>query len=150
MKRAGIVVGPLAGLVVGLIVGLVGPSALPATAAARHTVKGFLSLQDASSYFGKQCRGSGGYVDLAPGTPVVVRDGAGELLATGQFGKGKGSGAKKSRGFGARAACVFRFVVKDVPDTDTYLFHVSHRGALAYTHEELEASNWRIGTVLGG
>lgn len=133
-----------------MIVGLLAAFAHPAGAENAHTVRGFLSLQDTGSYFGKQCRGSGGYVDLGPGTRVVIRDSAGQVLGTGEFRRGKGSGEKKAIGYGAHAACVFTFVVKNVPDTDAYSFQVSHRGAVAYTHEELEATNWRIGSVLGG
>jgi hypothetical protein len=137
---------------VALVLGLLCAHTLPAGAAGddAHTLRGFLSLQSTGRAFAKECRGSGGYVDLGPGTPVVVRNGDGQVLAKGEFGSGKGSGAKKAIGYGAHAACVFTFVVKNVPEADTYSLQVSHRGALDYTYEELEATHWRIGSVLGG
>ena len=119
-------------------------SAAPASASASaddgHTVKGYLSLQDSAVFVGKACQGAGGYTDLVEGTPVVVRDGDGQIIGTGRFGAGRGTGA--------RSACVFAFTVKHVPDAETYSFQMSHRGGVVYTHEELEDNNWRIGAAL--
>jgi len=113
-----------------------------------HTVKGYLSLQDSAVFVGKVCQGAGGYTDLLEGTPVVVRDGDGQILGTTHFGAGKGAGGGKLGATGAPSACVFAFTVKHVPDADTYSFQMSHRGGVVYTHEELEANNWRIGAAL--
>ena len=43
---------------------------------------------------------------------------------------------------------MFAFTVKHVPDAETYSFQMSHRGGVVYTHEELEANNWKIGAAL--
>jgi hypothetical protein len=124
-------------------------TALPATADDGHTVKGYLSLQDSAVFVGKVCQGAGGYTDLEQGTPVVIRDGDGEIIGTGHFTAGRGAGRGKVGVLGAPSACVFAFTVKHVPDTDTYLLELSHRGRVVYTHAELEANKWRVGAALG-
>ena len=123
--------------------------AVPATADDGHTVKGYLSLQDSATFVGKACEGAGGYTDLAQGTPVVIRDGDGQVIGTGHFSVGKGARAVKIGAATVPSACVFAFTVKHVPDADTYSFAMSHRGGVVYTHEELEANNWRVGAALG-
>ena len=133
-------IGARAFLVLMIVTAAGAATAAPASAEDGHTVKGYLSLQDSAVYMGKACQGAGGYTDLEEGTPVVVRDGDGQVIGTGRFGAGKGAGA--------RSACVFAFTVKHVPDADTYSFQMSHRGGVVYTHEELEENNWKIGAAL--
>jgi hypothetical protein len=123
-------------------------AALPASADDGHTVKGYLSLQDSAAFAGKACQGVGGYSDLGQGTPVVIRDGDGDIIGSGHFAEGRGAGGGKQGALGARSACVFAFTVKHVPDTGTYLLEMSHRGRVVYTHRELEANNWRMGAAL--
>ena len=123
-------------------------AALPASADDGHTVKGYLSLQDSAVFAGKACQGVGGYTDLGQGTPVVIRDGDGDIIGTGHFAAGRGAGGGKLGALRAPSACVFEFTVKHVPDTDTYLLEVSHRGRVVYTHRELEANNWQMGAAL--
>jgi hypothetical protein len=113
-----------------------------------HTVKGYLSLQDSAVFVGKVCQGAGGYTDLGEGTPVVVRDGDGEIIGTGHFSAGKGAGGGRPGPANVPSACVFAFTVRHVPDTSTYSFRMSHRGGVVYTHDELEESNWKIGAAL--
>jgi len=123
-------------------------AALPASADDGHTVKGYLSLQDSAAFMGKACEGIGGYSDLGHGTPVVIRDGDGQIIGSGHFAAGRGAGGGKPGVLSAPSACVFAFTVKHVPDTDTYLLEVSHRGRVVYTHRELEANNWQMGAAL--
>ena len=131
-----------------MIVGGAGAAtSVSASAADGHTVKGYLSLQDSAVYMGKACQGAGGYTDLGEGTPVVVRDGDGDIIGTGRFSAGKGAGVR-SGAIGTPSACVFAFTVKHVPDADTYSFQMSHRGGVVYTHAELEENNWKIGAAL--
>ena len=130
-----------------IVVGAGAAAAAPVAADDGHTVKGYLSLQDSAVFVGKACQGAGGYTDLFEGTPVVVRDGDGQVIGTGRFGAGKGAGGKPGT-LGAPTACVFAFTVKHVPDADTYSFQMSHRGGVVYTHAELADNNWRIGAAL--
>ena len=71
-------------------------------AANDHTVKGFLSLQDSATFMGKECQGAGGYTDLVEGTPVVVRDGDGEVIGSGRFAAGRGAEPASSAGSARR------------------------------------------------
>ena len=119
-----------------------------AVAANDHTVKGFLSLQDSATFMGKECQGAGGYTDLVEGTPVVVRDGDGEVIGSGRFAAGRGTRTGKLGGISAPSACVFAFTLKHVPDAETYSFEMSHRGGVVYTYDELAANNWRVGAAL--
>src|SRR5262249_4786717 len=80
-----------AALVCALTPACVGVLASPA-AAHGHTVKGFLSLQDSTLFFGKVCEGSGGFVDISEGTRVVVRDAGGHVVGRARFGAGRGAG----------------------------------------------------------
>jgi hypothetical protein len=131
-----------------MIVGGAGAAtSVSASAADGHTVKGYLSLQDSAVFMGKACEGAGGYTDLGEGTPVVVRDGDGEIIGTGRFSEGKGAGVR-SGAIGIPSACVFAFKVKHVPDADMYSFQMSHRGGVVYTHAELEENNWKVGAGL--
>jgi len=127
-----------------------GPAAAvsPAAAGNDHTVKGYLSLQDSATFVGKECQGAGGYTDLVEGTPVVVRDGDGQVIGSGRFAAGRGTRTAKFGGISAPSACVFAFTLKHVPDAETYSFQMSHRGGVVYTREELEANNWRVGAAL--
>jgi hypothetical protein len=140
--------GACALLALTVVGGALATTPLPASADDGHTVKGYLSLQDSAVFVGKMCQGAGGYTDLVEGTPVVVRDGDGQVIGTGHFGSGKGAGGAKAGAVNAPWACVFPFTVKHVPDADTYSFQVSHRGGVVYTHDELEENNWKIGAAL--
>ena len=79
--------------------------------------------------------------DTAVGAaPVVVKDGAGTVLATSvlQLGTKTGPGT-----------CVFKFEVKGVPETEFYQVEVSHRGAMTYSKRDLESSGWTTSLSLG-
>jgi hypothetical protein len=125
------------------------PAARAAAAPETHTIVGYLSLQEASGYLVGPCHGSGGFADIDRGTPVTVRDDVGEVIGAGRFGAGKPTGARLEGASGPRAACVFKFVVKDVPTSATYTFVVSTRGGLTYSYAELARSKWKLGAVLG-
>jgi hypothetical protein len=115
----------------------------------QHTIIGYLSLQEAGGYFLGPCHGSGGYVDIDQGTPVTVRDESGDVIGEGKFGTGKPTGAAIGGKLGYHSACVFKFVVRNVPVSATYTFQVSKRGGLTYTYQELARSKWQLGAVLG-
>ena len=138
----------LALMIVGAAAGMGRASGPAAAADDGHTVKGYLSLQDSATFIGKVCQGAGGYTDLEEGTPVVVRDGDGQVIGAGRFAAGRGTRIAKVGGVSVPSACVFAFRLKHVPDAETYSFEMSHRGGVVYTHEELEESNWRVGAAL--
>ncbi|MUL82996.1 MULTISPECIES: DUF732 domain-containing protein [unclassified Mycolicibacterium] len=78
---------------------------------------------------GTTCQGANGYSDVNPGTPVTVKNGKGEVLATTTLGPGK-SGA---------ANCTFSFTVPVTEGQDRYVLSVGHRGEFSYSFEQLVA-----------
>lgn len=107
-----------------------------------HTVRGTMELvdKDASWVPGSSCEGSGGYDDIGSGTQVVVKDAKDEIIATGSLGPGTATTAIQ---------CEFAFEIKDVPESDFYSIEVSHRGAITYSLEKMNLSDWEVGLTLG-
>jgi hypothetical protein len=123
--------------------GIVGGSGSRPTAgaiAATFTMTGFLHVMgspfteftvDGSG----GCTPTGGYGDINEGTAVVVADGAGRTLTTGQLEAGRTQ----------TGACVMPIVVAGVPDhLPQYVITISHRGSRVVTpteaHQGLELS----------
>lgn len=98
------------------------------------TVDGTVTVADAGKGFSDTgCRGTGGYSDLAEGTPVAISDASGKTIAIGRLETGRVSGAD----------CVFPFHVS-VPRSDFYGIEVSHRGVVKYSRAEVQS-----GVMLG-
>lgn len=101
-------------------------------------LRGTMDLYDSDFQYrprGIRCSGSGGYDDLHSGTQVLVKDGAGKVLAKGNLESGK---------TGANKYCRFEFTIHDVPASDFYSVAVSHRGELTYSRDELETLGWQV------
>ncbi|MGW3594994.1 hypothetical protein [Streptomyces sp. NPDC005167] len=78
---------------------------------------------------GENCRGNGGYDDIAQGTSVTVYDAAGGVAATGSLGESQYS----------VGACAFIVTVDDVPKGEKfYQVEVSHRGKVQLSGKEAE------------
>ncbi|MCA1823035.1 MAG: hypothetical protein LC640_01960 [Frankia sp.] len=95
-----------------------------------------------SAQLGQSCRGANvsyGYADIEDGTNVIVEDGGGEVIGTGEL----------SGGVVDPLGCKFDWEVTDLPDTSSYSITVSHRGALHYTRSELEDHDWVVSITLG-
>lgn len=90
------------------------------------------------------CRGTGGYGDIASGTSVTVRDQAGTIIATGQLYSGTYNSKPLAK------ACTFAFLVPAIPDAPFYTVEVSHRGPLTYSRADLESREWKVDLTLGG
>lgn len=104
-------------------------------------LSGTLSLDTGVVNYGsaKSCSGTGGYSDIVQGAPVTVRDGAGDVIATGVLG----AGVLTDR-------CLFEFTVARVPAVPFYTVEVSRRGGLTYSHAEMVAMGWFVSFTLGG
>jgi hypothetical protein len=89
------------------------------------------------------CFGYDGYSDIVDGTPVVVKDGNGSIIGTSQLGPGTFTHSTESE-------CVFTFTVTDLPDVPFYSIEISHRGAQAFSREQLDSMNWTVAFTLGG
>ncbi|MDX3329919.1 hypothetical protein PV405_35635 [Streptomyces sp. ME02-6979-3A] len=95
------------------------------------TLEGSFTLTDGARREGEDnCRGTGGYDDIAEGTSVTVYDAAGGIAATGQLGKSVYTAG----------LCLFLVTVEDVPKGEKfYQVEVSHRGKVQMTAAEAEA-----------
>lgn len=127
-----------AGVVVLALVGILAV----ALGGTKHTITGEMTLMDSDGYDESivgGCEGTGGYDDISYGTSVTVRDGAGEILATGSLEAGEDLGLW----------CNFPFTVEDVPGADFYEVEVSHRGGLSYSDKEMEEKDWFVSVSLG-
>jgi hypothetical protein len=90
-----------------------------------------------------ECFGTGGFRDVRGELPVVIKDGSGKILASGQTAAGKRPGGKYND-----VTCVFAFVVPDVPKTDFYQIEVGRRGAIVYPAADLIKSDWKVNILL--
>ena len=109
------------------------------------TVTGAFRLEDpvysmrALEPIGGPCKGLGRYAGVLGGTPVVVKDSAGAVIATGALDIGKvieGS------------TCDFEFVVQGVPKADAYQFEVLNRSLGTYRYDDLVALGWQVSLSL--
>lgn len=101
----------------------------------------FVLTSDDVDWTPTSCSGSGGYSDIQAGTDVVVRDGAGAILATAALvDDPAGSSA---------ARCAYTFQVPDVPSADFYTIEVGRRGDLTYSRADLQERGWTVGFTLG-
>ncbi len=84
-----------------------------------------------------------GYPDIHTGTPVVVRDGSGGVVATTTLGSGvlHVSGA-------LRDDCAYPFSVS-VPDVAAYAIEVGNRGSVAFSKPDLERAGWKATLKIG-
>ncbi|MDB9496814.1 hypothetical protein PN441_07410 [Spirulina major CS-329] len=107
----------------------------------KYTITGSLTLLD-SDIEGSDdyCYGSGGYGDIEANMPVTIRDGQGNILATGNTG----AGSKKSL-----VECVFDFEVTNIPKTEFYAIEVGRRGELNYSFDELNEQDWKVSLSIG-
>jgi hypothetical protein len=114
-----------------------------------HTVTGeiTLSVTDLSSIISGgsiespgPCRGDGGYSDLGPGAPVVLKDENGTILASSILSSGTGNLVR----------CTFTFSLEGVPDSAKfYVITVSHRGDISESHDQLAADDWHFSLTIG-
>ncbi len=84
------------------------------------------------------CTGAGGYSDIREGAAVTVRDGSGDVIATGRLEGGVVEGS----------LCIHVFQV-DVPRADFYSFEVSNRGELTYSYQDMVDAEWQVALSLG-
>jgi len=111
----------------------------------RPAVTGVLQLRDpvyairAVSPVGGPCKGLGQYDGILGGTPVVVKDASGAVIATGAVDVGR---------VGGGSTCTFAFVAQ-VPKSDVYQFEVLNRPVGTYRYDDLVARGWDITLSLG-
>ena len=106
---------------------------------AHHRITGTLRLSPAFVGSEPGCKGYGGYTDINAGAGVVLKDGDGKILGTGQLQTGSGDAA----------SCSFPFTIDNVPEVPFYSVEVSHRGQITESLAELQADGWNFGLTLG-
>jgi len=89
---------------------------------------------DAIASDGASCEGAGGYSDIGHDTPVVVKNGKGEILATTSLGQGTGGTAN----------CTFSFSFPVTEGQDRYVVSVGRRGEFSYAFEQLRVGGVQI------
>ena len=110
-----------------------------------HNVAGTFELIDTKADFpsiqvvGGSCKGTGGYSDLGPGTPVTLKDGEGKVLGATTLGNGSGS----------TRDCLFTFSFASVPEASFYSLEVGKRGELTYSLADMQSRSWAIGGTIG-
>ena len=111
-----------------------------------NTISGTVTLHDDdlfvidSGSLKGACSGRGGYDDISGGLDVVVKDGAGAIIAKDELWSGFGAGYNE---------CLLPFQVTHVPTVDFYEIAVGRRGSLVFSHTELEADEWYVGFQIG-
>lgn len=89
---------------------------------------------------GGPCKGLGPYDGMVGGTPVVVKDQAGDPVARGALDIGRVADS---------TTCEFALVVQDLPNADSYKFEVMGRAAGSYTYDQLTAGGWQVNLSFG-
>ena len=84
---------------------------------------------DAIASDGSSCQGTDGYSDVGRDTPVLVKNGKGEILASTALGAGKEGDSN----------CTFSFNFPLTEGQDRYVISVGRRGEFVYTFEQLRA-----------
>ncbi len=79
--------------------------------------------------------------DVAAGALVAVKDERGAAIGSGTLTSGSADSARK--------ACVYRFNVSSLPDTNTYTVEVGKLGGLKYPAADLAKSGWKVSLNLG-
>ena len=87
------------------------------------------------SPIGGPCKGLGRYDGILGGTPLVVKDVTGAVIATGSVDIGR---------VAEGSTCDFQFVVRDVPKADVYRFEILDRAVGTYRYDDLVARGWQV------
>jgi hypothetical protein len=124
------------------------PPPPPPPSPTTHTIAGTMRVIGVGGHVPdpSPCFGTGGFSDINAGAQVVVKDGAGNVLAVGELGEGQRWIPLIHYN---PLDCMFAFTVTGVPDAPFYSVEVSHRGALTYAGAVLEAKSWTLDLSLG-
>lgn len=139
----------------------------------KRSITGEFTLTDTESVMGEatSCRGTGGYDDFGAGMNVTVKNGRGQIVASGstenipadylaeddldaksddEVGSDTDemSDDEKLDLFFDYIGCVVIFEV-EVPVEDFYSIEVGRRGDLSYSYEDLEEMDWAVALSLG-
>ena len=110
-----------------------------------YTIKGSLTLTD-SDIGGSEsyCYGKGGYQDLSGSLPITIKNGKGEILATGSTNSGIQPQIEPSS-----IKCVFEFSIDKIQKSDFYTIEIARRGQLNFSFDDLKKQNWIVALTIG-
>jgi hypothetical protein len=94
---------------------------------------------------GQECYGHDGYSDINGNLTITVKDGTGNILATGKTESGK----FQLVGSPAVYQCIFVFYPITLPKSDFYVVSLTNRGEMTFSLEDLKSKNWTIEFALG-
>ena len=140
------------GLVVAFVLVAVVGGCNPQLAPPLRTLGGVLILdqRDPVERGGGECRGTGAYEDLRSGVPVVVRNDRDEQVGTGTLrARPAPTSADGTVPLAERRRCVWEFAVPNLGAEAVYSVAIGNRGAVAYTHDELDKAGWTVQISLG-
>lgn len=125
---------------------LSGTPTAPIETAATITIYGTFAVGDIAgdsvTQDGDFCFTSGGFSDIGSGTDITVLDGSGIVIATSRL-------ERPVTLEGQTWACVFPFIIENVPAVDFYTIEVGRRGDLTYSAAELQAADYHLDLTLG-
>lgn len=92
---------------------------------------------------GKPCIGGDAardehFDDIKRGAKLVVKDGSGKQIATGQLDRGKIVPA------GSFGACELPLTIPDVPAADSYTIQLGNHSVKTYSAKDLQQKDWKI------
>ena len=122
------------------------------TVTVTHDLTGSLTLEQDEKVEKTEgtCSGTGGYADMHDGGDVIVRDGAGVIIAKGRLTfapRPDETAILKLDEY--RWSCPFAFAIRDVSDADFYVLTIGRRPDLTYSRAEMEAMGWKVELTLG-
>jgi hypothetical protein len=85
--------------------------------------------------------GDGGYSDIGPGMPVTVSDETGRILASTTL-------PEEGEGFSG-VGCIWTMQVVVDGGAEQYSIEGGRRGAVTYSHAELEQKEWKVSVGVG-
>jgi hypothetical protein len=86
-----------------------------------------------------RCTGSAGYEPVSEGAEVVIRDESSRVVGNSLLEEGRPSGE----------ACIFVFVVRDLPAAKFYSIAIADRGTVTYSYEEVAGNRWKVEMTIG-
>lgn len=127
------------------------PTAVPAPV--EYVITGDYRLRQdmggAGFRLGDPCDGYTVYRDIREGTPIVVKDGAGNIIGYGQLGPGVVVDADTDATTND-THCLFPFAIDHLPRSGRYVIQVSTRTKETFTFGSLESAVWQVHMELGG
>jgi hypothetical protein len=113
----------------------------PPPSQGHHNLHGTVELTDADAPWDLSfCKGEGGYSDLEAGRQVTVTNAAGEIIGIGELGSGETQSPSR---------CLFRFVVRELPESTFYTLSIGRRPGPTYSFANLEAQMWVVSLSIG-